>query len=329
MNKESISLFFMNPISFGGHVTYTVHLMIALKLCGSEVKLYKVRNRDEQFERDFGYGESYRNVSIETAKKICRKSATLITAPSKPERSHIDELLKAGARIVIHDPAEFKHGWDVKWACRRRPIVIRKSMIRQVDGSVFIPHPYDPFGEDKDQDKRKFGISVSRIDFDKNTHILLDANRELPKTKRIEIRGFENRIYTRFNIMPVYPEWVQSKAAYPKELRYAYKLCAPYQFMFDMSTIKNDGGGTQYTFLEAIDAGCVCVLNKDWILKKGVMQPGKNCLAVEDHNGILSVYKKYHRRFGELKEINNAARKMLRKHSPHKIGRAYVEELLT
>jgi hypothetical protein len=32
-----------------------------------------------------------------------------------------------------------------------------------------------------------------------------------------------------------------------------------------MSTISGDGGGTQYTFLEAIDAGTALMLNEGWV----------------------------------------------------------------
>ena len=32
-----------------------------------------------------------------------------------------------------------------------------------------------------------------------------------------------------------------------------------------MSTIKNDGGGSQYTFLEAIYQGCVLILHRGQI----------------------------------------------------------------
>ena len=39
------------------------------------------------------------------------------------------------------------------------------------------------------------------------------------------------------------------------------------KFVIDLSLIKNDGGGTQYTFLEAIYNDCVLVLHNDWINK--------------------------------------------------------------
>ena len=36
-------------------------------------------------------------------------------------------------------------------------------------------------------------------------------------------------------------------------------------FVVDMSIIKGDGGGTQYTFLEAIYHDCALILHKEWV----------------------------------------------------------------
>ena len=51
--------------------------------------------------------------------------------------------------------------------------------------------------------------------------------------------------------------------------------------MVDMTAIHKDGGGSQYTFLEAWDTGTVCVLNKAWDVG-GVMEESKTCLYVSD-----------------------------------------------
>lgn len=322
-----INLFFMNPVSYGGHVTFTVHLMRSLRAVGQTIRLFKVGNRTELFERNFGYEESYRNLCLSDAKNLCKKEVCLITAPSKPKKDVIDEMLKSGSRIVIHDPAEFKHGWDLSLVSN--PIIIRKSMRKHLKDGIFIPHPYDAVGKViLPKEMNRSGISISRIDFDKHTELLLDANRLLPKRLKICIRGFENRIYTRFNIMPKYPEWVQSRAAYPRELRYAYELCKPFKFMLDMSIIKQDGGGTQYTFLEAIDAGCVCVVNKEWIIKNGVMKPGVNCLAVSSAKEIVDLIKNADKLKRKLSSIRKNAYYMLKTHEPKKIGRQYARELL-
>ena len=40
------------------------------------------------------------------------------------------------------------------------------------------------------------------------------------------------------------------------------------RFVVDMSIIKGDGGGTQYTFLEAIYQDRALILHKEWYLKE-------------------------------------------------------------
>ena len=47
-----------------------------------------------------------------------------------------------------------------------------------------------------------------------------------------------------------------------------------------MSIIKGDGGGTQYTFLEAIYHDCVLILHKEWVEKGNLFQDKKNCYVV-------------------------------------------------
>ena len=52
--------------------------------------------------------------------------------------------------------------------------------------------------------------------------------------------------------------------------------------MVDMTWIKNDGNGTQYTFLEAIHSDCAIVLNRKWLEIEGDFKEGYNCYAVSN-----------------------------------------------
>ena len=59
-----------------------------------------------------------------------------------------------------------------------------------------------------------------------------------------------------------------------------------------MSSIKGDGGGSQYTFLEAIYQGCVLVLNQKWVENtNSLFKHNHNCLVVEDEYDILDIIK--------------------------------------
>lgn len=269
-----INLFYLSGNTTGGWVTFTYHLCTSLEHMGQDdVMLYKIGNRTEFHPRPFGYGLYYYNITLEDALKL--PGQNIIVAAAKNFREAAAALIEAGAKLVLHDPTELRaglSGLDID-----RPWVIRKEVAKQVPGSVFIRHPYVRHERPAKLPKRKGVISTSRIDFDKNTAMILDANR---LGANIKIHGFENRLYTRFKIMPEYPEWEQSVAAYPRTPEAAFELLLGAQAMVDLSDIKGDGGGTQYTFLEAWDAGCVPIIGTWWVRKGDDMVPGRNCYVV-------------------------------------------------
>lgn len=315
-----INLFYLSNNNTGGWITFTAHLYNSLQMIKDvKVNLFKIRERTENTERDFGYGIKYRNINMTNALNL--DGVGLVVALQKNQNDECNILLQAGVRIVVHDPAELKN------SITQNPIVIRANNKQYFEDAKFIPHPYiRRFGDDTQQrNHNKTGVSISRIDFDKNTDILLRANRVIRKKKdKIDILGFENRLYTRFKIVPEFPEWEQSKVAYPREMDYAVMLLRDYKYMVDMSAIKGDGGGTQYTFLEAMDAGSVCILNSKWFDVKGPMKDGENCLSASDHIQVINRMKTGN---SKLHFIRKNAYKMLKNHDPKKIARRYIKEL--
>jgi|TARA_Y100000310_G_C20704325_1_gene833622 hypothetical protein len=277
-----INLFYLTPNTTGGWVTYLSHLMKGFREAGVQVNLYKVGNNTERKTRPFGYGEVYRNLCRDDALDKTMEHPTLIVAVGKKFAEVAEDLIFAGAKLVVHDPTELKNlpamgdGEDC--------VIIRKSGHKFLPGATFIPHPYQRIKPNGEAVEHRRCVSISRIDFDKHTEILLDANRILKAEdeEEIVIRGFENRLYTRFKICPHYPEWTQSVAAYPREHDAAFNILRGFDFMADMSIIKGDGGGTQYTTLEAWDAGAIPIIQADWLQPDGEMVGDINCLSVED-----------------------------------------------
>jgi len=307
-----VDLFYLSPNPYGGWVTYTAHLIRCLEANGIKPTLFKIRPRTERNERNFGYGVKYRNISLNDA--LARNERRLIVAAAKNFSRETEALYSNGAGLVVHDPTELKNLPPLK----SNVIVVRKVGLTYIPQATFIRHPYTIKQYDHVLEKKWNAISTCRIDFDKHTDILLDANRLLPEDKRIEIRGFENRIYTRFKIVRNYPEWQQSKAAYPRTVDAAYELLKQASFAVDMSQIKGDGGGTQYSFLEAMNAGAINIIHKSWIMENDDMKLNKNCLAVSDAAELSKVLES-----GLHEHIVENGFLHLLNHSHEKIGPQY------
>jgi hypothetical protein len=63
--------------------------------------------------------------------------------------------------------------------------------------------------------------------------------------------------------------------------------------MVDLSLIRHDGGGTQYTFLEAIHNNTALIMNRKWIEdvdpKYRDFKEGYNCYAVSNGQELAEI----------------------------------------
>lgn len=321
-----VNLFYLSKNTTGGWVTYTAHLMYGLADIGVDVRLYKIGNRTEAKGRNFGYSLDYKNISIEDGLKL--EGSSVIVALQKNYREQAANLIASGSWLVVHDPAEFK---NFELDKKGKYITIRKAVAKQVPGSIFVPHPYvRNYSPGTISTGNQVACSISRIDFDKHTDIILEANRSLSKTHKVNIYGFENRLYTKFKICPAYPEWKQSISHYSRERTTACEICHDHTFAVDMSIIKGDGGGTQYTFLEAMDAGSINIIHDDWVLPNDEMIPypknNANCLSIGTA-GELAAVLKHPPKADDLKSMVLRSNVLLSRHSPKRIAQQFVSLL--
>lgn len=274
------NLVYMARPIYGGWVTFTSHLSLKYNC-----DLYKVAKRTEKNKRNYGYGVQYQNVKID---ELIKKDNLVITAVDKNYWEYLDKFPK-NTKIIIHDPTELKGKENklVQLLDNFEIITIRETVrdfIKEKYNkeSTFLPHPFYEYGKSNEVSDY-YSTSISRIDFDKHTDIILKAN-ELIKDdeKKIYIFGAENRLYVHHKLKNLNFEkyW---KGKYPKELPMKYEnkdLLNNCAFVVDMSIIKGDGGGTQYTFLEAIYHDCALILHKEWIEQGEIFKNGFNCYAV-------------------------------------------------
>ena len=338
-----MKLLYLSRSRFGGGVTFTTHLFHGLQECREDVEVIRITKRTENTQRNMGNEVPYRNVCEEDVLNL--EQSVLITASDKWHRELTIKLLARGAKIVIHDPTELRNPEFRSIVDPKQVIVIRKSMLEHMPEATYIPHPYlslavatgESFKMDKDWSGRKHhAINIARLDFDKNSHWLFEANRKLPEEKQVIIRGCENRMYTKTKILPKYPEYVQDskrpkdqRAFFTRELRGAVNLCKQARYMTDFSVIHGDGGGTQYTFLEAMDAGTICLIHKDWIRPHDSMVDegeAQNCISFPDHEKLVNFLN------GKIdmdlsRFICTNAKKLLEEHDALKIAKEYQREL--
>lgn len=280
----TISLVYMaNPI-YGGWVTFSAHLSLRYNC-----DLYKIKKRSESRKRDYGYGVFYQNQTIEDA---LQKDNIVITAVDKHHWQYLDKF-PSKTKIVIHDPTELNgkgnvlrdliHKFDIYVIRETMKTFLKKEY--NVD-CQFLIHPFYPYPKKDILSKGMndfYSLSISRIDFDKHTDLLLDANLLIEDpNKKIQIFGAENRLYV-FHKLKDKGFDKYWKGKYPKTLPMQYEdkdLLTNCRFVVDMSIIKGDGGGTQYTFLEAIYHDCALILHKEWVSKGNVFKDRYNCYVV-------------------------------------------------
>ena len=314
--KPDTSLVYLAKPTYGGWVTFTVHL--AKKF---NYRLYKVGKRTEKFLRPFGYTIDYQNVSLDDLLKLPN---IMITAVDKHYWSILPHLPE-DTKIVIHDPTELKTSQKnpnplvqhdkllQKFKVYTIRETVQKYLLENFNiSSTFKFHPFYEY-PCTNEGFKYHAVSISRVDFDKNTDLILRANQLIEDSKkRVHIFGAENRLYVHHKLgeLDFYNYW---KGKFEKD----YPLCHEGKdilknthYVVDMSTIKNDGGGSQYTFLEAIYQGCVLILHREWVSQGSTFTEGVNCLAADSPEELAKV-------LSESRDITNLiteSRKLLNPH---------------
>jgi hypothetical protein len=287
MEEKSYHCIYMAKPIYGGWVTFTSHLSM-----GFNLPIYKPSKRSENQVRKFGYGTTYQNLTIES---IIKMKHLLITAIDKHYYEYL-EYFPENTMIVIHDPTELsgKNNKLIEYLDKFKVITIRESVQEYLKekfkkDSIFLKHPFYQYSKPSYEKLNKC-VSISRIDFDKHTDIILKSN--LICDNKIIIYGAENRIYVHHKLKDIhFHEYWKGKfeKKYPILDKDGNDILGPAKYMIDLSIIKNDGGGSQYTFLEAIYNKCILILHNDWISQGDIFTHNVNCLGVSNENDIKHI----------------------------------------
>jgi hypothetical protein len=343
--KGAVGIFFFRPWLGGGTTTFTAHLFKALEAAGYEALIYRVKARGETKWRPFAKydGVRYMNIDYAQALKVVKGMPTVMGSPAgtkyliRPDL--IMQLAKRGMRLVIHDPNEFSiyDHLSTRKGLRAaklptRPICIRPTMQKFYKNALWIPHPYMRVMEGMKPvlfGMRGHAVSVARIASVKRPKIILEANRLLPKRMRVELKGAEYRMYTRA-LAEKYGDVFQQSGKtfqYPMTFDAPVDICAQYRYNVDMTWFPDDGGGTQYAQMEAMDAGTINIMHEDWFRYKGELRMTDHVLTVNGPQQLYSLLKR-----DITNDVANLIRdngfKLLRRHAPKTVGQLYMDELL-
>ena len=321
--KTTPSFFFISNYMYGGCLTFTAHLLHILK----RKEVFRIAKKFERKKKNFGYGIRYQNVPREFVDTV----QNIFVTDMFQHFECLEKLRSGGKRkevtIVIHDPGEifkFNEPYLKYWNI----ITIRKSMQQYLQDkygieSKFIYHPFYPYpiqqqgdnDEVGEENKKTHAVSISRIDFNKNIEIILEANKRARNNNPVKIYGWVNKEYVFQKLDDVaFTQYYQGK--YVKSFDATSKILKKAKFMIDLSSLPNDGGGTQYTFLDAIYHNCAIILNRQWIenvdAKYRDFKEGENCYAVsnaEELKDLLDDVKNI-----DTSKVVQNARKLLDRH---------------
>jgi glycosyltransferase involved in cell wall biosynthesis len=313
--------FLSNFYHWGGTVTFTAHLLNSI----GRREVVQIGNtpKGDKISGDFGYGLNCQIVSLNFIDKVDKPFITDFF-----KYYHVLHKLKRDdITIVIHDPTEISEEtapyleyWNV--------ICIRKAFQEYLKNnynvsSKFLYHPFYPYSTDNNSvslgeygirstkegnqeiEMEKTGaVSISRVDYGKNTEIIIDANQLLKKEEKecnhrydytIKIHGPFNPQYVN-NMLGGEQNFRQYyRGTFAKSFRAISAILNKPKFVVDLSAIYNDGGGTQYTFLEAIHHGAALIINRKWIEnlapKYCDFKEGYNCYAISNARELAEIIK--------------------------------------
>lgn len=295
-----MNLAFVNfkDFAYGGYLAFLYHLMGGLESFGHRTEFFYIGNKPKKVYRELEIKS--RNCPLKRLPAVLNKFDIVIVPSGKAEsgQENLVSILKYVNRpkvLVVHDPPEVttkgglsKHFGLFQSFLFIRPLV-RKWFINTYPTekyNTWIPHPYNRFNPDNNfsQLKKDLVVDTARVDWDKHQDVLIRAAEKI----KAEVKIYSGFVNTRY----IYHKCkgLDFNKYYGGSFRRPVDVLREAKIMVDLSAIQHDGGGTQYTFLEAMDAECVPVISQKWIKGKSLMEHNRNCIvAPHEAEGLAMV----------------------------------------
>ena len=230
----------------------------------------------------------------------------------------VDRNINVTVSVVVHDPTEVAgkkaipflqllqtYSTPLPSGFKIDIITIRPRVKEHLETKYNLSsecryHPFYPFKKISQPSPTSsistpIAVSISRIDHDKHTNIIVEANNVLSPERKITIYGAMNGFYAykklhNYDSMKRDDPKSMYRGTYPKDWDCLASLLQSYQYVVDLSIIKGDGGHTQYTFLESVYLSRVLILHRKWISgNDSIWVEGVNCLAIESSDELVEL----------------------------------------
>lgn len=320
---------------YGGTNTFTRHLQTSLSILGQRSQVFLVGASTRKNEEEL-FGLKFRRIKKDLAIDLARQNPSMIVhvETGKKKEGHgtefaIEMLRTLSIPTCIFDTKGYSD--DVFDAIRVKEspvIVIGKADKRNIDAmglprvsTTVIEQPYarymsDPAG----QHKPYLATYCGRVDFGKHVEIIADYNEKFgDRVGLVSIHGIEGTMYTHFQLDSKFPGW---RRCYNGKFNSVGNILRDHIFSVDFSTLPNDGGRVQYTTLEAMNYGCVPVVNTKWIMPDDELVPGVNCLSASNAEELRDILASPAPNFREAFED------ILDKHSPQVAGKKWLAAIM-
>lgn len=302
MSKLPFILVDAGDCKYGGWLSFTTHLASMLSgdpRCAGPM-IVRLGKRNDAAGKEYADDWTCTRAKPELIASWHKHGSAkvIITATNKANAQTVASLARQGIPLVVHDPNDAGWALDALHNCPRPNapllVVIRQGMKQWAQGHgypqervLFLPHPYVRVKGKRSAVQPKINaITLSRLDWDKHVEDVVATNAALLEAGRgeyaVSIWGAENRLYTHHKLDDVSKHWRSLyMGPFGKHYGAAVGLARTANWVVDCSRIKQDGGGTQYTHLEAWDAEAGLIVHRGWLQKGGELQEGVNCMAYE------------------------------------------------
>jgi glycosyltransferase involved in cell wall biosynthesis len=283
----------------GGLVAFTAHVAGTLAAAGHQVDVIRLGETTQRRPKTLGFGLSYYLMTPRDVLAAAAHCPTFLTCVYWPQYAElVDPLLRAGLPLTLHDQRD--GSLYVKYLAGRAPgpgLARREAMqgwlAARGIASAVCGLPYIRAAAPAESPHRSaYAACVARIGYEKGIETMLQANALLPPPQQVYLYGSgASSLYGFRTLTAKYPTWKRRwyRGPFPRYLDAAVVLLRQARWAVDLSQLDGFGGGSQYTFLEAWDAGAGNVVHRGWLRPEDTMVDGVNCRAVDGPAELAAV----------------------------------------